>query len=1379
MYLSEGNAISGLIQTSVPYSASDKYFTFDSSGGGEDLGAWNGSTISYYAANSAGHPPDLLTKITDGYGNWIEPTYISLAQGAGATYTPASNAPPGYEPYTDPMYVVSTVTYSDPSNPPNGTYTRTHSYSAALNSLDGRGFAGFATHTVVDSRNGLSDTRTFDQVFPYTGMLSADVVKNTTTGYVVSSVSDTLADTELSSTQNEQRWFPYISSAIRTVYDLGTGGQVSTTQSSFGYDDYGNLTTSSQTVTDDSGSPYSGYSWTTAVSNTPEVDAGTWCLPLLTESQVSYTDTYDNNSITRTRQFTPDLTNCRYTQIVTAPNTSYQVTENLGYDSFGNIDSDTVTGVGMSARQTTTDWGTTGQFPMSVTDPSSATTSFNYDLRSGQVSSATDPNGETTSWQYNDGFGRVTQETRPDGTYTTWGYSLYSGGDPKPRMVVTQQSHDAAGNLIRTTTEELDMLDRPYLEQTNLLDGSTATVMQKGYDSLGRVVLQQEPYEGSTVGAVSYSYDVLNRLTEMQRPTSALDSTPASTTYQYAGDTTTITDPDGDTRTLTYDVNGWLRESKDDLGYAVTFGYDAAGSRTSVTDNQGNTLWTGTWAYGIAPFLVGDTDMDSGAWGFTVDPFGERTAWTDPKGQQFSESYDALSRPLTRTEPATPSDPGLFTQWTWGSSASSHDIGKLAAVCTGPAPPAGMSGSCVTSGFAENWTYDSDGRLYQRAVTLPAVGTYTYTWQYNSTTGLLQSLTYPMGSSGKALTLQYGYAHGYLQSITDTLDSPNIVVWKADSVNPAGQITQETLGNGIVTTRAFDAVTHFLTAVQSGEGGGTGVQNMSFLYDAVGNVTQRQDNDLGLTEDFYYDGDNRLSYSTLDGKQNLSLTYDFMGNITNRSDVANNATWTYDPNHKHQVIEAGSTANEYTYDPNGNMISRAGSSISWTSYNYPSEINDSATGESVTFGYGPNHHPWLETTQGSSGTTETYRIGSLMDIVAGGSGSVDRDYIYAGNEPVAVDNPADGATGFYYFQTDQQGSISAITNQYGKIAVDESFTAYGARRNPTSWSGPPSSSDLATIAGITQRGYTFQRELGEQMGLNDMVGRVQDAVIGRFLSEDPTTPNATDPQDWNPYSYVVNNPLTYVDPTGFQMDCSTPSTCGGLNSGPGPMLTGVTMNGCYGGCGTEFGPLLTGVTMNGCYGGCGTEFDPLLDLSWGSSFPTFNTGSWPFNTGFGQVSSFTGQGQQKSANQKPAQQQGNQQQCTALQQAAAQLSSALDNFKQLSETAGAVSALGTALAGVGEGVTFGVDTPVTITFGAATTFFAYVSTGAGLLQAAATSFAQGNTTALGNFGANGLANIAAKGILSNIPGIGSFADTAVTLADQAAAIAQQASQVCP
>jgi YD repeat-containing protein len=134
--------------------------------------------------------------------------------------------------------------------------------------------------------------------------------------------------------------------------------------------------------------------------------------------------------------------------------------------------------------------------------------------------------------------------------------------------------------------------------------------------------------------------------------------------------------------------------------------------------------------------------------------------------------------------------------------------------------------------------------------------------------------------------------------------------------------------------------------IHSSVGGSTSVQNASYLYDLVGNVIQRQNNKLPLTESFCYDDDYRLVKSALSGDplcttgNNLTLTYDAggMGNINSRSDIAGGATWTYDSVHKHAVLQAGDASHTYTYDANGNAITRNGYGIGWTSYNYPTSI---------------------------------------------------------------------------------------------------------------------------------------------------------------------------------------------------------------------------------------------------------------------------------------------------------------------------------------------------------------------------------------------------------------------------------------------------------
>ena len=80
-------------------------------------------------------------------------------------------------------------------------------------------------------------------------------------------------------------------------------------------------------------------------------------------------------------------------------------------------------------------------------------------------------------------------------------------------------------------------------------------------------------------------------------------------------------------------------------------------------------------------------------------------------------------------------------------------------------------------------------------------------------------------------------------------------------------------------------------------------------------------------------------------------------------------------------------------------------------------------------------------------------------------------------------------------------NVSSILNADGSTLVNESYTADGLRRNPTTWSGSASGDDLSVSAGVTRPGYTWQTALGN-MGLNHMNGRVQDSSSCSLLSED-------------------------------------------------------------------------------------------------------------------------------------------------------------------------------------------------------------------------------------------------------------------------------------
>jgi RHS repeat-associated protein len=211
---------------------------------------------------------------------------------------------------------------------------------------------------------------------------------------------------------------------------------------------------------------------------------------------------------------------------------------------------------------------------------------------------------------------------------------------------------------------------------------------------------------------------------------------------------------------------------------------------------------------------------------------------------------------------------------------------------------------------------------------------------------------------------------------------------------------------------------------------------------------------------------------------------------------------------------------------------RNGSIIGSTSYNYTNAIGTST--ESATFDYGPDRRRWRMVYSGPSGVETTYYATPMFEAVATGAVMDYRHYIYANGRPVVVINHTSaGAVNVRSLLTDHQGSISTIaSNATGAAIATESFTPYGNRREASTWSGTPTSTELNTMNSVTREGYTFQTVLGS-MGLNHMNGRIEDSVTGRFLSPDPHGIIRGNTQSWNRYSYVNNNPLTSIDPTGF------------------------------------------------------------------------------------------------------------------------------------------------------------------------------------------------------------------------------------------------------
>ena len=140
-------------------------------------------------------------------------------------------------------------------------------------------------------------------------------------------------------------------------------------------------------------------------------------------------------------------------------------------------------------------------------------------------------------------------------------------------------------------------------------------------------------------------------------------------------------------------------------------------------------------------------------------------------------------------------------------------------------------------------------------------------------------------------------------------------------------------------------------------------------------------------------------------------------------------------------------------------------------------------------------------------------------------------YITAGDGLAAIyvideDNDAN----MYYIHKDHLGSIQSVTidntsNNSGLVA-EFSFDAWGRRRNSQNWSY-----NGIDDFKLFSRGFTGHEHL-DIFNLINMNGRVYDPILGRFLSADPYVQAPDMTQNFNRYSYCLNNPLKYTDPSG-------------------------------------------------------------------------------------------------------------------------------------------------------------------------------------------------------------------------------------------------------
>jgi RHS repeat-associated protein len=793
-----------------------------------------------------------------------------------------------------------------------------------------------------------------------------------------------------------------------------------------------------------------------------------------------------------------------------------------GRDAFGNTTSTTADDKLGNHRVTSTTYEPSGAFPNKYVNAVGHEVVPAYDAGLGVMTSLVDENQLITTWKY-DGFGRRIQEIRPDSTETL-------------RTLMRTKDGGAGQNewnvKVTTTTDggedsavQYDSLARPIRWWTHGTqtghDPPPRMIQEVVFDDLGEHIARRSTPVDEAVPPESrhydeYAYDPTGRVLTHTTPWNA------TTAYEYDVKSVEVTDPFNKVTTSANDALGRLVTVTDPAGGITAYTYGPFAALWAVTDPGMAITTTRRDAYGRVRTSI---DPDKGMTILGYNGFGELVSSLDAQGRTIKLAYDPLGRKTRREDKASLASPVEVTTWTWDTAL----LGL-----TGQLAKGALTEVDSPDGTASLYTYDAIGRLdtTERSIGGELFGT-TVTYD---PLGRVATLAYPEAAGLSAFTVKNEYdPYGHLTKVWNPANKSkgSVYYWRIEDTDGADRITAESLGNGFITTRTYFDDKDRLKSVHTAKGAEAPVQDLAYDYDAKLNLLQRYDalQPQNTTEFFQYDALDRLTCSSF-SKASACLTADRYtyapdGNLLTKPGLA--GAYAYDPNHPHAVQTAGADA--FTYDPVGNQITRSGATVTYTAFDMPKAFVPALGqgGVPVTLDYDGDQRRVRKT----SGDEVTVYVGGLYERTTNTtSGAVEHRYFVHGSERVvAVVTRSSAPTSeekTRYLHIDNLGSVETVTDETGsKSAEKRSYDAFGARRNPQ-WGAAP-----VAFSSLTTRGFTGHED-DEEFGLVNMKGRLYDPKVGRFLTTDPIVSHPGFGQSWNPYSYVLNNPLAFTDPSGFQ-----------------------------------------------------------------------------------------------------------------------------------------------------------------------------------------------------------------------------------------------------
>lgn len=856
------------------------------------------------------------------------------------------------------------------------------------------------------------------------------------------------------------------------------------------------------------------------------------------------TSTNNRGNVTKVTQFS-DAT------LETDSNASVHT---MSYDVTGNVIQ-----ASMSCCQLKTiEYSATNQYAYPTkqtkgTAPTQLITQAAYDFNTGLVVNTTDENDQPTTFTYDADSLRTTRVDLPNGAWSATAYNDTSF----PYSVESTSSLDAARSVSSITY--VNGAGQAFRTRSLTANGYLSNDVE--FDELGRAVKSFNPYTVTSLtdarpsGIKSSSiieFDALGRVLQ----TKLQDDTIVQS--EYSGTVATLTDQAGKKRRQLADELGRIvrvdePDANGNLGALTTpvqptyYEYDGNDNLTKVTQSDGTVTQERVFVYDSLSRLIRERQVEATP---TLDDTGVKgtpgaTKWTgvykyntdslltegiDARGVKTTLAYDGLNRVSTVTYTGESGYQTPQVTYTYSEAETGfYNVGRLTKVATAQIS---VTGGQFTPATEQNYDYDKVGQIVKHSQSIDG-NAYNLAYGYNLA-GQLVSETYPSGRVIATTVDNYGVP----QTVADA--QRTYVSGITFSYNANGMTSQMTLGNGTVENNVLNE--RFQLTSQSLTRGTDIQQKYDYSYGSVdlatGSVDATKNNgQLGKIESFI--GANK--------QWSQRFGYDELGRLKEAREYkqGDNAHQTYK-----QVFDFDRFGNLYrkatsnpttgqenplAFTPIENAdIDRATNRLAAsTTYNEAGQVVTDNKFREIGFGYDANGRQIKATKANTPDALTVYD--ALGNRVATKVNDVWQNMVYDALGQLVAEygqSSNEGVGGVKYVFQDWQGSVRAITNSNGYVVARTDHQAFGEEVG--SGIGLRSASQGYASDKVTRQGYGMT-ENDDATGQQHAWFRKLETAAGRWDSPDPYKGSIKpeDPQTFNRYSYVNNQPTNLVDPSGL------------------------------------------------------------------------------------------------------------------------------------------------------------------------------------------------------------------------------------------------------